>query len=39
MLKSLVDDHPIIKEIIDYRSTANYGTILKVFSDGKVHTI
>jgi DNA polymerase-1 len=45
VLNSLVDDHPIIKEIIDYRSTAKlYGTYIEgienvIFPDGKVHTI
>ena len=45
VLNSLIDEHPIIKEIIDYRSVSKlYSTYIEgientLFPDGKVHTI
>lgn len=45
VLNSLIDEHPIIREIIDYRSVAKlYGTYIEgienvIYEDGKVHTI
>ncbi|MFA5720473.1 MAG: DNA polymerase I [Acholeplasmataceae bacterium] len=45
VLNSLIDEHPIIREIIDYRSVSKlYSTYIEgienaLFEDGKVHTI